>query len=196
MDSSTIDLKALSKKIYFSRIRIMDSHSFFGVILHDLKFVFNTFIDTFTTDGMTIYFNPYYLKDLSEYELDICILHILIHISLKHHLRYPTQNKDKLLHRACDIVVNSNLMSSLGTRNREIYVQGKALPHLTPSGKEGYNFTVEEVYQELKKGAQKAHMSLRINAVPKHPQRQHTSRRHPKDRNQPNFMRHDQTTNE
>ena len=135
----------------------MDSHSFFGVILHDLKFVFNTFIDTFTTDGMTIYFNPYYLKDLSEYELDICILHILIHISLKHHLRYPTQNKDKLLHRACDIVVNSNLMSSLGTRNREIYVQGKALPHLTPSGKEGYNFTVEEVYQELKKGAQKAH---------------------------------------
>ena len=77
MDSLTIDLKALSKKIYFSRIRIMDSHSFFGVILHDLKFVFNTFIDTFTTDGMTIYFNPYYLKDLSEYELDICIVHLL-----------------------------------------------------------------------------------------------------------------------
>ena len=156
MDSSTIDLKALSKKIYFSRIRIMDSHSFFGVILHDLKFVFNTSIDTFTTDGKTIFFNPYYLKDLSEYELDICILHILIHISLKHHLRYPNKNRDQLLHRACDIIVNSNLMSSLGNRNQEIRVQGKTLPHLSPSGKEGINLTVEELYSELQKTAQKS----------------------------------------
>ena len=134
----------------------MDSHSFFGVILHDLKFVFNTSIDTFTTDGKTIYFNPYYLKDLSEYELDICILHILIHISLKHHLRYPNKTRDQLLHRACDIVVNSNLMSSLGERTKEIRVQGKVLPHLSPSGKEGISLTVEEVYSELVKTGQKA----------------------------------------
>ena len=133
----------------------MDSHSFFGVILHDLKFVFNTKIDTFTTDGVTIYFNPYYLNDLSEYELDICILHTLIHIALKHHLRYPNKNKDQLLHRACDIVVNSNLMSSLNC-NKEIMVQGRSLPHLTPSGKEGYTTTVEEAYAELAKNAQKA----------------------------------------
>ena len=134
----------------------MDSHSFFGVILHDLKFVFNTSIDTFTTDGKTIFFNPYYLNDLSEYELDICILHILIHISLKHHLRYPNKSRNQLLHRACDIVVNSNLMSSLGKRCQEIRVQGKTLPHLTPSGKEGINLTVEEVYSELLKNVQKS----------------------------------------
>lgn len=134
----------------------MDSHSFFGVILHDLKFVYSTATDSFTTDGATIYFNPYYLKDLSDFELDVCILHTLIHIALKHHLRYPKKNHDQLLHRACDIVVNSNLMSSLGLSNKEIMVQGRALPHLSPSGKEGITLTVEEVYSELLKTAQKS----------------------------------------
>ena len=156
MDCLPIDIKGLTKKLYFARIRIMDSHSFFGVILHDLKFVFNTGVDTFTTDGITVYFNPYYLNDLSDYELDVCILHTLIHIALKHHLRYPKRMNDQLLHRACDIVVNSNLMSSLGYNNQEIMVQGRTLPHLSPSGKEGTTMTVEEVYQELTKFAQKS----------------------------------------
>ena len=113
MESSKIDINALSRKLYFSRIRIMSSHPFFGVILHDLKLVFNTKVDTFATNGETIFFNPYYLKDLSDFEVDVCLLHVLIHISLKHHLRYPDIKDNQILQRACDIVTNSNMMYSL-----------------------------------------------------------------------------------
>lgn len=151
MDSSKIDINGLSKKIYFSRMRIMSSHPFFGVVLHDLKFVFSTYTDTFFTDGETISFNPYYLKDLSPYEVDVCILHVLIHISLKHHLRYPNIADDQLMQRACDIVTNSNLMYSLNNHMKEIMVQGRVLPHKTPDGVEGYLLSVEDVYHSLLK---------------------------------------------
>ena len=127
----------------------MNSHPFFGVVLHDLKFVFSTHTDTFSTDGETITFNPYYLKDLSPYEIDVCILHVLIHISLKHHLRYPNIAEDQLMQRACDIVANSNLMYSLNNHMQEIMVQGRVLPHKSPKGVEGYLLSVEDVYQSL-----------------------------------------------
>ena len=149
MESSKIDINALSRKLYFSRIRIMSSHPFFGVILHDLKLVFNTKVDTFATNGETIFFNPYYLKDLSDFEVDVCLLHVLIHISLKHHLRYPDIKDNQILQRACDIVTNSNMMYSLNNGMQEIMVQGKVLPHKAPNGKEGYLLSVEEVYQLL-----------------------------------------------
>lgn len=129
----------------------MSNHPFFGVILHDLKFVFSTNIDSFSTDGETIYFNPYYLKDLSEYEVDVCILHVLIHISLKHHIRYPNAVSNNVLQQACDIVANSNLMVSLDNNMQEIMVQGRVLPHKSLSGTEGYKLTVEDVYNELLK---------------------------------------------
>ena len=149
MESSKIDINALSRKLYFSRIRIMSSHPFFGVILHDLKMVYNTKVDTFSSDGETIFFNPYYLKDLSDFEVDVCLLHVLIHISLKHHLRYPDIKDNQILQRACDIVTNSNMMYSLNNHMKEIIVQGKVLPHKAPNGKEGYLCSVEEVYQSL-----------------------------------------------
>lgn len=129
----------------------MSNHPFFGVILHDLKFVFATNIESFSTDGETIFFNPYYLKDLSEYEVDVCILHVLIHISLKHHLRYPNAVSNGVLQQACDIVANSNLMVSLDNNMQEIMVQGRVLPHRSLSGVEGYKLTVEDVYNELMK---------------------------------------------
>ena len=129
----------------------MSNHPFFGVILHDLKFVFSTKIDSFSTDGETICFNPYYLKDLSEYEVDVCILHVLIHISLKHHIRYPNVTDNRLLEQACDIVANSNLMVSLDNNMQEIMVQGRVLPHKSLSGTEGYKLTVDDIYNELLK---------------------------------------------
>ena len=149
MDSSRIDTNELAKKIYFSRMRIMSSHPFFGAVLHDLRFMFSTNVDSFSTDGDSIAFNPYYLKYLSSYEIDVCILHVLIHISLKHHLRYPNIADDQLMQRACDIVTNSNLMYSLDNHMQEIMVQGKILPHKSPKGVEGYLLSVEDVYQSL-----------------------------------------------
>ena len=156
MESSRIDINTLSRKLYYSRLRIMNSHPFFGVILHDLKMVFNSGVDTFSTNGETIFFNPYYLKDLSDFEIDVCLLHVLIHISLKHHLRYPSSINDQLLHRACDIIANSNLMFSLDNHMQEIVVQGKTLPHKAPNGEEGYKLAVEDVYSMLKKNMMKS----------------------------------------
>ena len=143
------DIRELTKKIYNSRLRIFQKHPFFGVFLSTFKFNLDNSIYSFSTDGKIMYFNPCFLNNLSEFELDLTILHSLLHVILKHPYRYYTQLDDKLFHYACDIVVNSNIYSALGLSDN-LYIQGRLLAHICPNGDEGYLHTAEEVFEMLK----------------------------------------------
>ena len=99
------------------------------------------------TDGKTIYFMPDELEAYSNQELDIIIMHELMHIALKHVYRGKGLDK-QLYNRACDIVVNSNIRHSLGLDDKEpLLVQGIPLEHITPTGQEGKLYSAEEVYE-------------------------------------------------
>lgn len=145
-------IKLLTKKIYDSRLRMITNHPFFGMLSLNLKYSLNTKIDTFTTNGKTISFNPDFLDLLDSEEVDFCILHCLMHIALKHPLKAKNYKNKELYNLACDIVVNSNILYSLDLINqKEIIIQGIKMPHLTLDNKEGYLFSVDEIYEDLLK---------------------------------------------
>lgn len=146
--------KELTKKVYYSRMRILSNHPFFGMLVLDIKFKLDTEEKTFSTNGTNIIFNPNFLDALKEEELDICLLHSIMHIVLKHPFRENNFANKELYNLACDIVVNSNILYSLGglSTKKELIVQGQILPHKTPLGDEGYKYSTFEVYQMLMQG--------------------------------------------
>ena len=146
--------KELTRKVYYSRMRILSNHPFFGMLILDVKFRLDSEEKTFSTDGTSISFNPTFLDKLKEEELDICLLHSIMHIVLKHPFRENNFANKELYNLACDIVVNSNLLYSIGglSNKKELIVQGQILPHRTPIGDEGYKHSTLEVYNMLMEG--------------------------------------------
>ena len=148
-------IEKLTKKIYLSKLRLLSNHGFFGSLLIGMNFVLVTDDNIFknstgaATDGKTIYFKLDELEAYSNEELDIVIMHELLHIALKHVYRGKGLDKQRY-NRACDIVVNSNIRHCLDlTDNEPLLVQGVPLEHKTPTGKEGKLFSAEEVYDML-----------------------------------------------
>ena len=82
------------------------------------------------------------------------MMHEVLHAALGHPFRVQADYEIDLYDLACDIVVNSNILQCLGGDLKQITIkQFGILPHKTPSGKEGYECTVEEVYDELMKAS-------------------------------------------
>jgi len=151
MDS--LNNNQLIKKLGLSRYRLISSHPFFAIFLVSLQFQFSSEVKKIDTDAKTIYINPNFLNNLSDRELDIVLLHEVMHIALKHPLRKPKNGRIDLFHLACDIVVNSSILYSSNeefiSAKKDLVVSGEVLPHLTPDGKEGNLYSAEDVYKML-----------------------------------------------
>ena len=146
-------ISRITKKIYLSKIRLLSKHGFFGSLLIGMDFVVVNQEGIITNDtgiatnGKTIYIDPFKVDSLSSYELDVLIMHELMHIVLKHCFRGKGKEKT-IYNRACDIVVNSNIKDVLKEKG-EIYIGDKPLEHTSPDGKEGLLHSAEEVYDQL-----------------------------------------------
>ena len=141
-----VDVKKLKNKIFMSRLRIVTNNPFFGVFSMDLKYKLSDEIETFDTDGFVIRFNPWFLQLLDDEEIDICMLHAILHVVFKHPFKESKQ-EPSLYGKACDIVVNSNIMQS--TNKTSLSVLGSELPYLAPNGKQGYLCSSDEIYEML-----------------------------------------------
>lgn len=143
--------KEYMKRLLLSRTRLLCNHGFYGLLLMHMKFALSETIDTAATDGVTTYFSPAFMDELSDRELDFVLMHEVLHIVLQHCSRY--ENRHRLLFNiACDIVVNSTILQSNGMDTSTITIEGyEESMHLTPDGQEGYLFTAEEVYEMLLK---------------------------------------------
>lgn len=141
-----VDVKKLKDKIFMSRLRIVTNNPFFGVFSMDLKYKLSDEIETFDTDGFVIRFNPWFLNLLDDEEIDICMLHAILHVVFKHPFKERKQ-EPSLYGKACDIVVNSNIMQS--TNKTSLSVLGYELPYLAPNGKQGYLCSSDEIYEML-----------------------------------------------
>ncbi len=152
MDLSDEKKRRYVKRILLSRMRILCSNGFYGLLLMHMDFALDAECKTAVTDGRKIYFGPSFLDDLSDEELDFIMMHEVMHCALQHCLR--TGDRDhEAFNIACDIVVNSNILRSnngnLGSITLKKY--GESM-HLTPAGDEGWNHTAEEVYAMLPSG--------------------------------------------
>ena len=133
---------------------MLSKQPFFGVLLMNFRMALDKTTSTSYTDGTRLSFNPDFLKSLSDTELELVMMHEVLHAALGHPFRVQADYEIDLYDLACDIVVNSNILQCLGGDVKRITIkQFGILPHKTPSGKEGYECTVEEVYDELMKAS-------------------------------------------
>ena len=150
-------------KLLLSRMRLMCTHGFYGLLLMHMRFGVDEEVDTAYTDGERIVFGTEFLQKLSEDELDFVMLHEIMHVVLEH--CYRTGDRDNTLFNvACDIVVNSNILLENDGKLKSITLKefGEAM-HLAPDKKEGHNYTAEQVYEMLHKDAKKKSNSTNNN---------------------------------
>ena len=139
------------KRLLMSRLRILVKNGFYGLLLMHMIFSLDEVTEPAATDGNRIYFNPDFLENLSDRETDFVMMHEILHVVLRHVSR--TGNRDPLLFNiAADIVVNSNILKSCDMNPDFITLRkyGEAM-HSLPNGKEGYEYSAEEVYEILAK---------------------------------------------
>ena len=143
-------IKEFMKRLLQSRMRLLCTNGFYGLLLMHVTFSLDETLDTAATDGERIYFGPEFLDSISDAELDFVIMHEIMHVVLQHLARKGERDMERF-NIAADIVVNSEIMNSFGGDERKISVNGGPAMHLTPDGQEGYLYTAEQVYEMLGK---------------------------------------------
>lgn len=141
--------KAAARRLLLSRMRLLESHGFFGLLLMHMTFTLDESLSTAATDGERLYWNPDFLDSLSDSEVDFVMMHEILHAVLLHCSR-GAEYDPYLFNVAADIVVNSNILKSKNMDLAAITLKkwGESM-HKTPKRDEGYLYTAEEVYHML-----------------------------------------------
>lgn len=137
------------RRLLLSRMRILCNNGFYGLLLMHMIYSIDVNCETAATDGRRIFFGPRFLDELSDSELDFVMMHEILHVVLQHCFRQGDRD-DEQFNIACDIVVNSNILLSENMNLNAITLKkyGESM-HLAPDGKEGYEYTAEQVYEML-----------------------------------------------
>jgi len=143
-----------TSRILLSRIRILDDYGFYGLLLMHIIFSIDETCETAATNGKRIFFGPRFLDSLSDNELDIVMMHEILHVVLLHIIRGKNLEHERY-NIACDIVINSTIMLERGLNKPIILKKHGELMHLAPNKQEGHLYTAEEVYEMLPKGKAK-----------------------------------------
>ena len=142
-------IRGYIQRLLLSRMRILCNHGFYGLLLMHMRYAVDETEETAFTDGERIVFGTDFLDNLSDSELDFIMMHEIMHVVLQHCFR-GNDCDDYMFNTACDIVVNSNLLleNNMLTSSITLDKYGESM-HLTPDGKEGYEFTAEQIYGML-----------------------------------------------
>lgn len=144
-------IKKYKFRLMQSRMRVLCSNGFLGVLLMHMQFSVDENIDTAATDGSRIYFGTRFLDEITDKELDFVLMHEIMHVVLRHLERTGKRNRF-LFNVASDIVINSNVAKFAGGDVRAITIEKYGVSmHLAPDGKEGHLYGAEEVYEMLVK---------------------------------------------
>ena len=149
MELSEQKIREYSIRLMKSRLRLLCTNGFYGLLLMHMVLTIDEECETAATDGVRIYFGPDFLENLTDSQIDIVMMHEILHIALQHCSRYGDFEPERF-NIACDIVVNSLILESMGGNRKNIHLgQYGELMHETPDGKEGAKFIAEEVYAML-----------------------------------------------
>lgn len=138
-------LRILARRLMSVRKEIVKENAFFGRLLLHLPLAFAD-CETACTDGVKLIFDPKFAKRLSDRELKFVMLHEVYHCVLEHCARKEGYIP-VIYNIACDIVVNSFIMDMW--RVKEMRLDNSKVIHLAPDGREGREYTAEEVYNML-----------------------------------------------
>ncbi len=142
--------RAIVKRLQNARLSLLSKHPFYALLLMHMKFALDLSCETAYTDGERVAFHPRFLQELSDRELEFVLMHEVLHTALGHPFRHKKGYKTDAFNKACDIVVNSNILYSCNMDKKYITLRnGGEVMHLTPDGDEGYLHSVEQVYEKL-----------------------------------------------
>lgn len=147
---------AIVKRLQNARLSLLQMQPFYAILLMYMKFSLDLTCETAYTDGNRIAFNPDFMNDLSDSELEFVLMHEVLHTVLGHPFRHQQDYDQQAFDIACDIVVNSNILHSFRMDRSRITLgkYGEAM-HIAPNGKEGYEYTIEQVYEMVCKALKK-----------------------------------------
>jgi len=146
MEVSNNKAKEYVRRIMLARMRLLCDNGFYGLLLMHVKMGLSDRYPTAFTDGKDIYFNPEFLDELSDKELEFVMNHEIMHIVLNHMERGKLYKTREEYYRAADIVVNSNILAANGGNLKSITLSKYGVSeHLAPDGKEGKDYSVEEI---------------------------------------------------
>lgn len=155
MALSESKIKGCIKRLLLSRMRILYNHGFYGLLLMHMIYAVSEEIETACTDGVRITFGIDFLDSLSDSELDFVMMHEILHVVLQHCFRGNVEDPESY-NIAADIVVNSNIMLENGMKASSITLSKYGIAmHVAPDGKEGHEYTAEQVYAMLPKNLNK-----------------------------------------
>lgn len=142
-------MKGYIRRLLLSRMRILNDHGFYGLLLMHMIYSVSTEVETACTDGVRITFGTDFLDNLTDEELDFVMMHEILHVVLHHCARGEDRDHERF-NIACDIVVNSNILleNKMDIHSITLHQWGESM-HLAPDGKEGYEYTAEQVYDML-----------------------------------------------
>lgn len=143
------------QRLLLSRMRILCNHGFYGLLLMHMVYSIDEKLETACTDGIRITFGTDFLDSLTDSELDFVMMHEILYVVLQHCLRGEDRDNETF-NIACDIVVNSNILLENNMKSSSITIKnyGESM-HIAPDGKEGYEYTAEQVYYMLLKQEKK-----------------------------------------
>ena len=149
MELSNEQIKGYIRRLLLSRMRILNTHGFYGLLLMHMIYSIDENAETAYTDGTRIAFGPKFLESLTDSELDFVMMHEVLHVVLQHCIRGEDRDHERM-NIACDIVVNSNILLENNMDRRSITLSqwGESM-HIAPDGKEGHEYTAEQVYDML-----------------------------------------------
>lgn len=137
------------RRLLESRLRILCNQGFYGSLLMHMNFALDEDIRNVAADRRKIYFNPEFLDEINNRELDFIMIHQVLHLSLRHASRSRSFENRAVFDEAADIIVNSNILKSFNMSKESITLSGEVQGHQAPDETEGYEFSVEELYSIL-----------------------------------------------
>ncbi len=131
----------LERKLEASRSHALLDHPFFGTLLCPMKMKPHNEIDTFATDGVSIFYNEEYADSLSTELVTGILLHEVMHCGFFHVTRRGTRNP-MVWNLACDYAINPLLVK-----------YGIKLPESALLDEKYEEWSADAIYNDLIKNA-------------------------------------------
>lgn len=104
-------MSSAAQKMTKARANLVMAHPFFGSLALRLKMAETDELDTAGCDGVTLYYNPKFVDELSFSKVQGLLAHEVMHPAFLHHTRRGSRDK-KNWNIACDYAINSLLQKA------------------------------------------------------------------------------------
>lgn len=139
--------KVQEDRLIRSRVQMLMAFPFFGILALNLQMECSYNIATAATNGKKFFYNPYFIKGLSEGEVNWIVVHEVLHPALKHLWRKGDRQHEKWNY-ACDYAIHCIMMQFIDAAKYEVRDKLK-MPKGCLYDKKYDNLGAEEIYDLL-----------------------------------------------